>query len=93
VKSCCETCWKEKLINMRAKKAVEKVGDTCEVSCDIPIPWQNLLPECAWCTYSVAELAGKVCAMYWFRRRTSCRNVCNVLIHYIDGVHYAPGSH
>jgi hypothetical protein len=33
---------------MRAKKAVEKVVDTpCVVSRNIPIPRQNLLPECA----------------------------------------------
>jgi hypothetical protein len=44
----------------------------CVVSGDIPIPWQNLLSECAWCTYSVLELARKVCAMYLFIVSTRC---------------------
>jgi hypothetical protein len=83
------------MINMCEKLLWNLLTQTrpCVLSRNIPIPRQNLLSECAWCTYSIAELAGRVCAMYWFRHRISCRNVCDVLIHCIDKVHYAPGSH
>jgi hypothetical protein len=69
VKSYCETCWKDKLINMRAKKVVEKAVDTDQTMCG----------ESRY-TYSTAELAAGVCVMYLFRRRTCWQSVRDVLI-------------
>jgi hypothetical protein len=70
------------LTNMRAKKAVEKAINTDQTMCG----------ESRY-TYSTAELAAGVCVIYLFCRRTCWQSVRDVLIHCIEGVHYAPGSH
>ncbi len=71
--ACKESCWKScwhKPNHVWWVAIYLFHGRTCCRSVrDVPIPSQNLLAECAWCTDSGAELPIGMCAMYLLYRR------------------------